>query len=123
MRIVAAKTYLILGVVWLFFLLMGMHPTQIDLSHILESPSFQYFLGTDSMGRDLYSRLNDCLVTCLGMLTLVSLSSVIAILTSTLLLEYHLWRKLFLVLKMISYSISRITLNNAKVQNKIEDGE
>ncbi len=39
--------------------LRGIDPSMTDLHHRLESPSAQYWLGTDDLGRDLFQRLLD----------------------------------------------------------------
>ena len=44
-------------IVILSFLWLPHIPTQMDISHKLSSPSIQYWLGTDYLGRDVFSRI------------------------------------------------------------------
>ena len=78
---------------WLLAVLFGhladLHPNQIDLNAVLQSPSVQHWLGTDDLGRDILARVLHGIEVSFMVTVLVTALTMATGLTIGLLAGYH----------------------------------
>lgn len=79
--------------------------SDVDLKHVSELPSKIFFLGTDSLGRSLLSRLGMCVLTLVKIWVLCIFSGFLGVLLSLCLLIFPMWRRFLIFLGSVVQAV------------------